>query len=514
VAFHRVGLEQAELVRLAVASKARGAGVGSLLLRHLEEHCRGLGLLRITLTTHDAGARSFLAKRGFAVVTAASDSLHGPGGKVWHMVKYYGERIIRSVCIVGGTHGNERLGVELCRQWLRDATPVTRSTFHTRVVHGNPAAIAANKRFAEVDLNRQFSGVPSEKPSADLPSEARRARELDRELGPKGVYSKQPAVDFLIDLHSTNSPVGLVSMISDGQRDPHATRLTRQLQQTGFPQLKVTNYPKSKLESWSVDSITPYGLSFEVGPLPHGTLSSSLLEATRKLVLESLDHIEARNLALLSALSAGCQPAAAAVSPASGPRVVTVEQAADLIRPKSFPTLDVYCPLASIPYPTLSLVSPAVGSAAAPPEDSSYSLATGTSPVDSSPLLATAKSLYSSGSSPPRLRSAVPPSPSASAATSPRAFCLASASDPSLVPRYAVLHPNVEYSCWQRISPGDPAFLTADGKQTVVPFAYPPGATPPSTPDKGAYVLFSNEAAYQGNNIAFEVYEKATLPML
>jgi aspartoacylase len=433
------------------------------------------------------------------------------------MVKYYGERIIRSVCIVGGTHGNERLGVELCRQWQRDPSPVTRSSFTTRVVLGNPAAITANKRYVEVDLNRQFAGTPSasEKSSADLPLEARRARELDSELGPKGVYSKQPAVDFLIDLHSTNSPVGLVSMISDGQRDPHATRLTRQLQQTGFPQLKVTNYPKPKLESWSVDSITPYGLSFEVGPLPHGTLSSALLEATRKLVLASLDHIEARNLALIGAISAAGQAAAAAaISPASGPRVVTVEQAADLVRPKSFPPLDVYCPLASIPYPTLSAV-PAVGSAASPPEESSsHSSAAGTSPVDSSPLLAAAKSLYTSGSSPPRLRSAVPPSPSASAATSPRAFCLASASDPSLVPRYAVLHPNVEYSCWQRIAPGDPAFLTADGKQTVVPFAYPPGSALPASPDKGAYILFSNEAAYQGNNIAFEVYEKATLPGL
>jgi hypothetical protein len=196
-----------------------------------------------------------------------------------------------------------------------------------------------------------------------------------------------------------------------------------------------------------------------------------------------------------------------------GPRVVTVDQAADLIRPKSFPSLDVYCPLASIPYPTLSAV-PAVGSSAAAPEETSYSAASSTSPVDSSPLLASAKPLYTSGSSPPRLRSSVPASPCASSATSPRAFCLASAPDPSLVPRYAVLHPNVEYSCWQRtrslcfplvavthsflgIAPGDPAFLTADGKQTVVPFAYPAGATPPSTPDKGAYILFSNEASYQ-----------------
>ena len=69
-----------------------------------------------------------------------------------------------SICI-----GNERIGVELINQWkasghnsdpaghsIDTGDTCHRSTFETVLVHGNPAAIDANRRYIDEDLNRQF----------------------------------------------------------------------------------------------------------------------------------------------------------------------------------------------------------------------------------------------------------------------------------------------------------------------------------------------------------------------
>ena len=45
-------------------------------------------------------------------------------------------------------------------------------------------------------------------------------------------------------------------------------------------------------DSYSVDSITPSGIAFEVGPLVHGTVSSAVLETTRSLVLNALEYFD------------------------------------------------------------------------------------------------------------------------------------------------------------------------------------------------------------------------------
>ena len=58
--------------------------------------------------------------------------------------KHLGERLVATVAVIGGTHGNERLGVELYKQWhMNAAEELRRDTFRTEVVLGNPTAVVS-----------------------------------------------------------------------------------------------------------------------------------------------------------------------------------------------------------------------------------------------------------------------------------------------------------------------------------------------------------------------------------
>jgi len=106
------------------------------------------------------------------------------------------------------------------------------------------------------------------------------------------------AADFTIDLHSTSANCGMVVMIPGGNYDPLAVRLAWTLQQMRAD-LKVTFSKGTKRSAWCADSVTPSGLSFEVGPVPHGTVDNSLLEELRQLIVQSLDYVDTRNKELL-----------------------------------------------------------------------------------------------------------------------------------------------------------------------------------------------------------------------
>jgi len=182
---------------------------------------------------------------------------------------------------------------------------------------GNPLAAARNIRFVDEDLNRQFAS-PAAPSESSATVEGKRRVELLSQIGPKS-NRLRAAFDFCIDLHSSTSNVGLVVMLSAAEADPLALGVSHalaapapaspaqqqkleRLSALGLGPVRVTSTEGTKADSWSVDSITPSGLSIEVGPLAHGTVSHSLLEATRLLVECCLDDIEARNQQLLALL--------------------------------------------------------------------------------------------------------------------------------------------------------------------------------------------------------------------
>lgn len=92
---------------------------------------------------------------------------------------------MKKFLVIGGLHGNEPLGLEVCRRLEKLKLP------YIDVLYGNPTAIKKNIRFIDEDLNRVFPGNPK----GSL--EAKRASEIMK------ICRKY---DFVIDFHNTYCP--------------------------------------------------------------------------------------------------------------------------------------------------------------------------------------------------------------------------------------------------------------------------------------------------------------------
>jgi hypothetical protein len=112
---------------------------------------------------------------------------------------------VRSVAIIGGCHGNEAVGVALAQHFADRPELTARPSFAVTSLLANPAAVAANTRYTEVDMNRCFLVKELSDPVQYASVEHIRARELDEMLGPK--LSTEPAAEFIIDLHCACTPL-------------------------------------------------------------------------------------------------------------------------------------------------------------------------------------------------------------------------------------------------------------------------------------------------------------------
>ena len=130
-------------------------------------------------------------------------------------------RLIKSIVICGGTHGNETNGIMLARHFdfLLKSNPFPsdplwkdyQSIESIKVVYSNPNAIERNVRYVNEDLNRCFlqDDLCKYNPNntfslsdKERTYERKRAHELNNILGPKGSLE---STDLIIDLHTTTS---------------------------------------------------------------------------------------------------------------------------------------------------------------------------------------------------------------------------------------------------------------------------------------------------------------------
>src|SRR3990167_9116843 len=100
--------------------------------------------------------------------------------------------------VIGGLHGNEPLGLEVCKQLKKMKLP------YLDVLYGNPAAIKQNVRFVDEDLNRVFPGNPT----GSL--EAKRAVEI---------IKASQGYDFVIDFHNTHCPDNDCTFLCSSSKD-------------------------------------------------------------------------------------------------------------------------------------------------------------------------------------------------------------------------------------------------------------------------------------------------------
>lgn len=196
---------------------------------------------------------------------------------------------IRTVAIVGGTHGNEFSGIYLEKLYRQQPERVARSSFQISTLFANPQAHQANKRYLHSDLNRQFKTADLANPALTN-YEQSRAKAINAQLGPKGAAK----TDFIIDLHNTTSNMGPCLILT----------------QPGLLYNQLAAYVKMKMPAAVIsrdeDHFAPedhallctvgtYGVIVEVGPQPQSVLRQDVLEQMDEMTQHILDFIELYN---------------------------------------------------------------------------------------------------------------------------------------------------------------------------------------------------------------------------
>ncbi len=199
---------------------------------------------------------------------------------------------VNRVFITGGTHGNEANGVLLAKHLLRNRATCERKTFETKVLLTNVKSIEVNRRYVEEDMNRCF--LLKDLADDSLTTlEARRAKELNAVLGPKG--SAAPAADLIIDLHNTTAATGVALMMSP--RDELAHAIAAHLIALD-PSVRVCNWNAASTDYAMLPSVGRSGMTFEVGPVPWGCTDASQYAQSLRLVHAALDYVDAHNMAV------------------------------------------------------------------------------------------------------------------------------------------------------------------------------------------------------------------------
>ena len=200
--------------------------------------------------------------------------------------------MFNSIALVGGTHGNETSGIQLIRNWQQFGLPSRFNKLNVSLSIANEAAIAANVRFVDEDLNRQFTFERlSDNNSA---KEAELAKALNQKLGPKGDSN----TDFVIDIHNTTSEMGATLIILEA--DEFHVQLARYVKQQ-MPEANIlVEDEKPYLEHGYLCTTGKKGVMIEVGGQPQGVLREDVYLLTQTMAEAILDFCAAYNKGQIS----------------------------------------------------------------------------------------------------------------------------------------------------------------------------------------------------------------------
>ena len=194
---------------------------------------------------------------------------------------------IKQVAIIGGTHGNEWTGIYLVKKFQQYPDLVKRPSLQVKTLLANPKAIALNRRYVERDLNRCFG--PNDLANLDLKTyEDQRAKAIAAQLCPPNA---EPT-DFILDIHSTTANMELTLLLSSDH--PFNLRLAAYLSHIN-PKVKVCFREQNSQKAPMLRSLSPLGLTLEVGPIEPGVLRAIPFQQTEQLILAILDYVEAWN---------------------------------------------------------------------------------------------------------------------------------------------------------------------------------------------------------------------------
>lgn len=186
--------------------------------------------------------------------------------------------------LVAGTHGNERNAPWLLEHWRQRPQLLASAGLELELMIGNPAALAANRRYIDRDLNRSFAPELLRDPER-RELEVLRARELLELVGPAG---RRPC-PVVLDLHSTTSGMGN-SLVVYGRR-PTDLALAAAIQaRLGLP---IYLHEADAAQTGFLVERWPCGLVIEVGPVAQGLLQATICRQTQLAVEAACDSLAA-----------------------------------------------------------------------------------------------------------------------------------------------------------------------------------------------------------------------------
>ena len=195
--------------------------------------------------------------------------------------------MFESIALFGGTHGNETSGIQLIKNWQQYGLPARFNTLNISLNIANEAALAANVRFVEEDLNRQFTLERLE--SSVASKEAILAKSINEKFGPKG----DSQTDFVIDIHNTTSEMGATLILLEA--DDFHIQLARYVKQQ-MPEANIlVEDEKPYLEHGYLCTTGTKGVMIEVGGQPQGVLREDVYLLTQTMAEAILDFCAAYN---------------------------------------------------------------------------------------------------------------------------------------------------------------------------------------------------------------------------
>ncbi|MBD2200330.1 MULTISPECIES: aspartoacylase [Calothrix] len=194
---------------------------------------------------------------------------------------------INRVLIVGGTHGNELTGVYLVKLFQQHPELIHRATFESLTLLANPQAIKAGRRYIDKDLNRSFLEENLEDGTL-VNYEDLLAKNINHIYGQNGKYP----VDFIVDLHSTTSNMGVTVLLDDDQK--FNLQLAAYLSSL-HPEIKIYSSGSSGRGKHGLRSRAKFAIGIEVGAIPQGVVNADLFLKTQTIVYATLDYLELYN---------------------------------------------------------------------------------------------------------------------------------------------------------------------------------------------------------------------------
>jgi aspartoacylase len=210
----------------------------------------------------------------------------------------FNKQPISNVVITAATHGNEMSGIQAIKQWQLNPERIAKfapsSTVQLHLV--NQMAMAANKRFIDQDLNRQFTHKALSENKTSRLNEHLIAQSFNDKFGPKG----HSATDLLIDIHNTTSNMGptLIILVND-EFHQQLARFVK----TNMPEAIILIEDFQAYDDFGyLCTVGNKGVMIEVGPQAQGILKAKAYAETVKMTELILSFVEAYNSNTLCAM--------------------------------------------------------------------------------------------------------------------------------------------------------------------------------------------------------------------